>query len=98
MKSYEIYTGGYRAADGTIVETKSVELYESPLWREIVGQVLYWIDLRKPRWFEPGNGRPSHRDNADGTCTFLWRLNLELWLGYEFQHKRRRVIRRVDLS
>lgn len=73
-------------------------LYTEPLWRHIAGNCLYWVDRRKPRWLEPGNGRPSSRDNSDGTCTFLWRLNLELWLGYEFQHKRRKVIETVRVA
>jgi hypothetical protein len=98
MKSFELLSSARRNPDGTLDEFQTAELYENPLWREIVGEALYWIDLHKPRWFDPGNGRPTVRHNDDGTCTFLWRLNLELWLGYEFQHKRRKVLHRVRIE
>jgi hypothetical protein len=88
VKSYDLYTG----SDGT-----TVELYEQPAWREIVGPVLYWIDLHKPMWFEPGNGRPTTISHGDGTCAFLWRLRLELWLGYDFHHDKRKVIAYFEL-
>jgi hypothetical protein len=78
----------------------SAELYTEPLWHYVVGQILYWVDLHKPRWFEPGNGRPSVKSHGDGTCTFLWRLRLELWMCYDFQHDKRyrKVVERVTFD
>lgn len=73
-------------------------LYEQPAWREVLSPLVYWIDLHVPRWMQPGNGRPASRDNGDGTCTFLWRLRLELFLCYDFHHDKRKVIERVRVQ
>jgi hypothetical protein len=92
MKSWSVLHCGNKDGD----RWDEIEVYEQPAWREIVGPLVYWIDLHKPRWFEPGNGRPSYRRNADGeTVTFLWRLNLECYLGYDFHHDKRKNVRRA---
>lgn len=93
MKSWSTYHSCRR--DGT--EYTTVELYKQPAWRELLGPLVYWLDLHKPRWMEPGEGRPTSIDHGDGTCTFLWRLRLELYLGYDFHHDKRKVLHHVEV-
>lgn len=93
MRSFEILTS-YREDETHL----TAELYENPLWREIVGPLVHWLDLHKPRWTVPGEGGPGSRSNGDGTCTFLWRLRLDLYLGYDFHHDRRKVLHRVRIE
>ncbi len=90
MKSFEFLV----RSDGT---PSKVELFEQSAWRVLLGPLMYWLDLHKPRWMEPGEGRPTTISHGDGTCTFLWRLRLDMWLGYDFHHKGRKPIRTVDL-
>lgn len=94
MKSWN-YLYSY-SKDGT--KTTHVELYEQPAWRELLGPLVYWLDKHVPRWMQPGEGRPTTIDHGDGTCTFLWRLRLDLYLGYDFHHDRRKSIETVRVD
>lgn len=94
MKSWN-YLHSYNR-DGS--KNTYVELYEQPAWRELLGPIVYWLDLHKPNWMEPGTGGPASRSNGDGTCTFLWRLRLELFLCFDFHHDKRTVIETVRLD
>lgn len=91
MKSFETYVH----SDGT---PSSYELFEQPAWRVLLGPLLYWLDLHKPRFFDPSNRGSQTILTGPRTCRCKWRLRLELWLCYEFHHKGRKVLHRVELE
>lgn len=98
MKSWELTCGYGRDEAGEPTHKYYVTIYEQPAWRVLLGPFLYWFDLHKPRWMEPGNGRPTSIDHDDGTCTFLWRLRLECWLAFDFHHKDRKIVETLDAA
>lgn len=93
MKIWEKTLGYSRDPEtGEGIAVDYVSCFEQSWWRVVLGPLMHWLSNHTPDWATPGKGGPSYRFNDDRTCTFLWRLNLELWLCHEFHFKGRKEI------